>query len=233
MPAKRARSPEPASAPADERAAAPDAGMAKRVAGAAHASSTSGAPEVVRMVPDAAARAKALFLKTQRERAAAIAAAAPKAAASSASSGGAGSEAAATTAAAAAAAALATRASSTGGVKPWKRRQAARTSAATRPADNNAGNKAWRSKVAARTTRKYLQDLEREAKEEMRAKKAEERAKREAKALRKAENEMRSTTFQVLSNADKIKQMNKKQLRQVKKTVVNAKGSVELVSPWE
>ena len=45
------------------------------------------------------------------------------------------------------------------------------------------------------------------------------------------ENEYKSTTYQVI-NPEKMKRMNKRQLRMIKKTSVNRDGTVEFVSPY-
>jgi len=196
MAAKRSRSPDTS---AFAEAAVTGSAREKRVA--AGTPDATSAPVAVVAVPDAAERAKAIFVKRQQERAAAVRSAGSASA-------------------------------SAGGVKPWKKRQAARSSAATWAADSNAGNKAWRANMAAKATRKFVSDMDKEAKEEESAKRAEVRAKRIAKLKRKAENELKSSSFQVLRNPEKVKKMNKKQLRQVRKTVVNEHGGVELVSPW-
>lgn len=59
------------------------------------------------------------------------------------------------------------------------------------------------------------------------------KTKREEKAKRKAENELKSASYQVLANPEKLKQMSKKQLRQIKRTRVNKDGVVELVGAYE
>jgi len=61
------------------------------------------------------------------------------------------------------------------------------------------------------------------------------KAKRERavdKARRRAENELKGASYQVISNPDKLKRMTKKQLRQVKKTRVNKDGVTELVPAY-
>ncbi len=59
------------------------------------------------------------------------------------------------------------------------------------------------------------------------------RTKREEKKKRRAENLLKSTTYQVISDPNKLKRMSKKQLRMVKKTRVNAQGVVEFVGAYE
>ena len=54
-----------------------------------------------------------------------------------------------------------------------------------------------------------------------------------AKRKRKAENEMKSSTYQQITSDSKIKRMSKNQLKLVKRMQVNAyTGVAELVSPW-
>ena len=64
---------------------------------------------------------------------------------------------------------------------------------------------------------------------------AELKAKRERaveKQRRRAENELKGASYQVISNPEKLKRMTKKQLRQVKKTRVNKDGVTELVPAY-
>ena len=55
---------------------------------------------------------------------------------------------------------------------------------------------------------------------------------REAKKRRKAENEFAGTKFQVISDPNKLKRMSKKQLRMIKKTIVED-GVTKLVGAYE
>jgi len=74
--------------------------------------------------------------------------------------------------------------------------------------------------------------LEKELADGIAAKKAELKAKREDKKKRKAENELKSASYQVINNPEKLKKMNKKQLRHVKRTRVNEHGVVEFVGAY-
>ena len=73
--------------------------------------------------------------------------------------------------------------------------------------------------------------LEHELKENTKVKKEEKKAKIIEKRKLKMENEYKNTTYQVI-NPEKMKRMNKKQLRMIKKTSVNRDGTVEFVSPY-
>ena len=67
--------------------------------------------------------------------------------------------------------------------------------------------------------------LENKIKEESRSQRAEKKARvQEIKKIRQA-NEMKSSTYQVIKG-EKLKSMSKKQLRMIKKTVVNQHGQV-------
>ena len=70
--------------------------------------------------------------------------------------------------------------------------------------------------------------------EEKRQAKIEERRVKEERLARKQANEMKNTVMQTMTKTHKLKSMNKKQLRQIKKTAINAQtGQLELVSPWK
>lgn len=79
-----------------------------------------------------------------------------------------------------------------------------------------------------------MKQLENDLKEEKRQAKIEARRRREERAALRAANELKGTTMQTLSKTHKLKTMNKKQLRMIKKTAINAEtGQLELVSPWK
>lgn len=70
--------------------------------------------------------------------------------------------------------------------------------------------------------------------EEQRSLKQAARKVREERAALRAANEMKNTVMQTITKTHKLKNMNKKQLRQIKKTAINAQtGQLELVSPWQ
>lgn len=58
------------------------------------------------------------------------------------------------------------------------------------------------------------------------------RARREANRKRKAENELKSSTYQIVTDSKTIKKMNKKQLRSLKRMRVNSDGVAELADPY-
>ena len=72
---------------------------------------------------------------------------------------------------------------------------------------------------------------EQELKDNTKAKREEKKAKIIERRKLKMENEYKNTTYQVI-NPEKMKRMNKKQLRMIKKTSVNKDGTVEFVSPF-
>lgn len=61
---------------------------------------------------------------------------------------------------------------------------------------------------------------------------AEAREKREDKKRRRAENELKASSYQVISDPTKLKKMSKGSLRQVKKMRMNDQGVVELVGAY-
>lgn len=61
---------------------------------------------------------------------------------------------------------------------------------------------------------------------------AERRERQLEKQRRRAENELKGASYQVISDPTKLKKMSKKQLRQVKKTRVNKDGVTELVPAY-
>jgi len=102
----------------------------------------------------------------------------------------------------------------------------------------NGVSKSWDQKNAERIARKRLLERETELKEERRQASILKRERRLENEKRRAENEFRnaSRSAQTLGeNANiKLKNMNKKQLRQIKKTRFNSKtGAVEFVGAYE
>lgn len=85
-------------------------------------------------------------------------------------------------------------------------------------------------------TRKAVQSeakaLQKRLREERDAEEAEKKEFREAKRRRRAENMVKSAQGQVVADPAKLKKMNKKQLRNLKKTRVNKDGVVELVPAY-
>ena len=73
--------------------------------------------------------------------------------------------------------------------------------------------------------------LEARLREERRASQAATRARREEKQRRRKANELRSSTTQVI-DAQKLKKMNKKQLRRIKRTRMGDDGNVELAPAY-
>jgi rRNA-processing protein CGR1 len=81
-------------------------------------------------------------------------------------------------------------------------------------------------------SRKAGQETSARILEDRKTAKAEAKEKREEKQRRRAENELRTAQYQVISDPAKLKKMSKRQLRQVKRTTVNAKGQMELVPAY-
>ena len=120
----------------------------------------------------------------------------------------------------------------------WKRRDQKRASTFMRNDGNGIGgsgaSSSWSEKQSRKRRREEVKQLENDLKEEKRQAKIEARRRREERAALRAANELKGTTMQTLSKTHKLKTMNKKQLRMIKKTAINAEtGQLELVSPWK
>lgn len=113
----------------------------------------------------------------------------------------------------------------------WKKKQTARFSSIKRQGVLKHMSTSYEKKMAQRDAKDQVKQLEKEMKEERQRQREAERLRREEKKKRLAENEYKNASFQVI-NANKLKTMSKKQLRQVKKTSVNKLGKVELVNAY-
>uniref|UniRef100_A0A7S2SQP8 Coiled-coil domain-containing protein 86 n=1 Tax=Rhizochromulina marina TaxID=1034831 RepID=A0A7S2SQP8_9STRA len=102
------------------------------------------------------------------------------------------------------------------------------------PLWNNQSRKtSWEERQSKKRRRDEMKDLERQMQERNRSEKLEAKQKREERLAERQANAMKGTTMQTITKTHKLKTMNKKQLRQIKKTQVNSRtGQVELVSPW-
>ena len=115
----------------------------------------------------------------------------------------------------------------------WKPVQKQRFSAMKLKNKKAGVNKSWKRKMEERQRRKEVKELEREIKEMKQKQREEERLKRVEKRKRKAENTMKNIRMQPIKNVAKLKKMNKKQLRSVKKTRIDDEGNVHLVGAYE
>jgi len=121
--------------------------------------------------------------------------------------------------------------------RTWKLRPQKRASNLITKTSENNRSKSWELKNAERLARRALLDREREMKEERRQVAIVKKERRLENESRRMENEFRaaSRSAQTLGkNADvKLKSMNKKQLRMIKKTRMNTKtGAVEFVGAY-
>ncbi|KAF4321536.1 hypothetical protein BBO99_00001003 [Phytophthora kernoviae] len=87
----------------------------------------------------------------------------------------------------------------------------------------------WEEKMIKRTKLKELKDLQAEIKTRRQGERDAKRQAREEKEKRRKENELKSAAVQVISRTHRLKTMSKKQLRNIKKTIVNKQGVVEYV----
>ncbi|DAZ92570.1 TPA: hypothetical protein N0F65_012800 [Lagenidium giganteum] len=110
----------------------------------------------------------------------------------------------------------------------WKKVQKTRFSSQTYKATKVLST-TWEEKMLKRAKLKELKELQAEIKNRRQAEKDEKKRAREERERRRAENELKSASVQVISKTHKLKTMSKKQLRNVKKTIVNKQGVVEYV----
>ncbi|KAL3665882.1 hypothetical protein V7S43_009306 [Phytophthora oleae] len=87
----------------------------------------------------------------------------------------------------------------------------------------------WEEKMLKRSKLKELKELQAEIKARRQGEKDAKRQAREEKEKRRKENELKSASVQVISRTHRLKTMSKKQLRNIKKTIVNKQGVVEYV----
>ncbi|CAI5728322.1 hypothetical protein KXD40_007268 [Peronospora effusa] len=87
----------------------------------------------------------------------------------------------------------------------------------------------WEEKMLKRSKLKELKELQTEIKARRQAERDAKRQAREEKEKRRKENELKSAAVQVISRTHRLKTMSKKQLRNIKKTIVNKQGVVEYV----
>ena len=121
--------------------------------------------------------------------------------------------------------------------RSWKLRPQKRASSLITMAPQNAASTSWDKKMEERKTRKAVLEREKELKDERKKAIQEKKERRLENERRRMENEFKvaSRNAQVLTkNVDyKMKAMNKKQLRQIKKTRMNSRtGVLEYVSAF-
>lgn len=103
---------------------------------------------------------------------------------------------------------------------------------------NSAFSKSWKKKQEERALRKQVLEMEKEIKESKKEEIREKHERRLEQEKRRMENEFKQSsrsakTLNYNTASLKMKAMNKKQLRQIKKTRMNTKtGVVEYVSPY-
>lgn len=115
----------------------------------------------------------------------------------------------------------------------WKPVQKQRFSAMKVKNKKSGINRSWARKLAERQRRKEMKELEAGLKALKEQKQEQERLKRAEKRKRKAENTLKNVRMQPIKNIAKLKKMNKKQLRSVKKTRIDSEGNVQLVGAYE
>jgi len=113
----------------------------------------------------------------------------------------------------------------------WKATRTEPANAAIRRA-TPALSSSWARKQAERARQKEFKGQAREHRERQREEREAERKRRAERTKRRAENELKSTVVQPI-NPEKLKTMNKKQLRMVKKTRIDEDGNLRLVGAYE
>mmetsp|Transcript_1657 Transcript_1657/g.1985 ORF Transcript_1657/g.1985 Transcript_1657/m.1985 type:complete len:158 (+) Transcript_1657:83-556(+) len=121
--------------------------------------------------------------------------------------------------------------------RSWKLRPQKRASSLITKTTQNNRSKSWEKKMKEKEQRRALIEREREIKEEKRQEAIAKKERRLENERKRMENEFKvaSKSAQMLGkNADmKMKAMNKRQLRQIKKTRINNKtGAIEFVSAY-
>jgi|EP00979_Chaetoceros_neogracilis_P005108 hypothetical protein len=119
----------------------------------------------------------------------------------------------------------------------WKLRPQTRSSSLVTKTPQNAKSTTWAKKMKEREQRRSILQREKEMQAEKKLANIEKKERRLENERRRMENEFKvaSRSAQRLGkNADvKLKAMNKKQLRQIKKTRMNTKtGTIEYVSAY-
>lgn len=120
----------------------------------------------------------------------------------------------------------------------WKLRPQKRASSLITGTRQNNRSKSYEKKMKEKETRRLLLEREKEIKEEKRQETIARNERKLENEKRRMENEFKvaSNSAQMLGkNSDlKLKAMNKKQLRQIKKTRMNTKtGAIEFVSAYK
>jgi hypothetical protein len=120
-----------------------------------------------------------------------------------------------------------------GSHRTWKEVQTQRSSAqgrgAARPVAKGVQHGAFRASMAVKQARQAGKALSTRLRAERDGERALKREKRLEKQRRRAENVIKGQTFTTITDSKKLKKMNKKQLRQVHKTMVDGSGRTILV----
>ncbi|TYZ66070.1 hypothetical protein PybrP1_011275 [[Pythium] brassicae (nom. inval.)] len=112
--------------------------------------------------------------------------------------------------------------------RTWKKTEKTRFSS-VRYKGTKVLSTSWEQKTQTRARRAELQALQSEIKVRRQGERDAKRQAREEKEKRRQENELKSASVQVISRTHRMKTMSKKQLRNIKKTIVNKHGVVEYV----
>ena len=107
----------------------------------------------------------------------------------------------------------------------WKAKQRTRTSSQIRKGVLSHLSSTFEERQLKSARNTETKALEQDIKDRAKALRVEKKEKRLEKAKRRQANEMKNSAFQIIDGT-KMKHMNKKQLRMIKKTIVNKDGQV-------
>ena len=114
----------------------------------------------------------------------------------------------------------------------WKPKQSQRFSMTKIKAQKKTLSTSWKRKMEQRKLKKQMKEYERSLIEKKIQKREEQKQERLDWQKRRAENEMKSSSVQVIKDPNKLKKMSKKQLRQIKKTQVGKDGTTKYVPAY-
>jgi hypothetical protein len=114
----------------------------------------------------------------------------------------------------------------------WKAKATERNSVQLRQGIMSHLSNTYAQRMKEKERKEAIKALEKQMREEKAEEKRLAREKTEEKKKRKMENEFRSAKYDVI-NPQRLKTMNKKQLRTIKKTRMNNNGAIELVGAYQ
>lgn len=114
----------------------------------------------------------------------------------------------------------------------WKPKQGERFSMVKIKPQKKTMSTSWKKKMDKRKRKQQMKEYERSLIEARQQRIEDQREARLERQKRKAANEFKSASVQVIKNPNKLKKMSKKQLRMIKKTKVDKDGNTVLVPAY-